>query len=148
MGVVVTGIAQSTDTEAVEKALRAAGLSLEQLTILTNGDGPEGRADSGIRFIYTGADTVRNILGSGSGGITSFGAEMPGVEPGGTQEFFQDETLTDQLSELAIPDSELEGYVEALEAGRSVFAYYAQPATVATAEDCFRQSGVNKVRTY
>ncbi len=41
MGLVVTGISQNADTTAIEEALRAAGLSVEPLTVYTSGDGPE-----------------------------------------------------------------------------------------------------------
>lgn len=150
MGLVVTGISQSTDVSAVEQALRGAGLSLESLTVYCGGEGRQEMPESGIRFIYTGTEDVRNLLGTGSTGILSMGgADVPGLtsdDP--SQEYFRQETLSEELSELEIPDSELESYVEALDAGRCLLAYYATKDNLATVEGVFRGGGLVNVRTF
>jgi hypothetical protein len=148
VGLVVTGISQSADTAAIEQALRAAGLSLEPLTVYSSGDGPEDRADSGVRFVYTGTDSARNILGRGSE-LTSFGGtEVPGLGTDSGPEYFPTESISLQLSELEIPDDEVDNYVDAIDAGRSVVAYFAGPDTLAAAEAAFRSSGLANVRTF
>jgi len=146
---VVTGIAQTSDTTALEKALRDAGLSVEPLSVYVGGDEPEDRPDSGARFIYTGSDSITDILGRGSSGIfTSGGGHVPGLETSGSSEYFHHESREDELSELDIPDSELSNYEEAMDAGRSVVAYFARPETAASIEGVFRTAGVTNVRTY
>ena len=63
-------------------------------------------------------------------------------------EYFQPETVADELSELEIPDSMLENYEDAIEAGHGVAAYFARPETVATVEGAFRSAGLANVHTY
>lgn len=150
MGLVVTGITQGIDTNGIEQALRGAGLSLEPLTVFCAGEGREETPESGIRFIYTGTEDVRNLLGTGSTGIFAMGgAEVPGLAADApSPEYFHQETLTEELSELEIPDSELDNYVEALDAGHCLVAYYAAPNTLEAVEAAFRSSGLAKVRTF
>ena len=149
MPLVVTGISENPNTSAVEKALRDAGLSLEPLAVYLAGEAPEVHPDSGARFIYTGTDSMRDMLGRGSGGIYATGAgSVPGLEVGGSKEYFKRETIDDELSELDIPDSELENYNEAIEAGRAVVAYFARPETVGPVEGIFRDAGFANVRTF
>jgi hypothetical protein len=146
---VVTGIAQTSDTSALEKALKGAGLSLDPLTVYVGGDEPEGRPDSGARFLYMGTDSISEMLARGSSGIYSMGGgHVPGLEIADPAEYFARETEEEELSELDIPDSELHNYEEAMEAGRSVVAYFARPQTAATVEGLFRAAGLANVRTY
>jgi hypothetical protein len=149
VGLVVTGISQTTDSSALEAALKAAGLSLEPLSVYVSGDAPDERPDSGIRFVYTGNDSIREILGRGSGGIYASGSgSVPGLELDEPSEYFRRETVADELSELEIPDSMLENYEDAIEAGHAVAAYFARPETVATAEGAFRSAGLANVQTF
>jgi hypothetical protein len=149
VSLVVTGIAQNEDTKPVETALRAAGLSLEGLVVFCAGEAREERAETGVRYIYSGSESIRNILGTGSIGILSLGPEVPGISTeSAPPEYFRDETMTDELSDLDIPDSELDNYVEAIEAGRCLVAYYAERSTVDTAAGAFRQSGIANVRVF
>jgi hypothetical protein len=150
VGLVVTGISQGMDTTGVVQALQGAALSLEPLVIFCEGEAREETAESGMRFIYTGTEDVRNLLGTGSSGILSMGgAEVPGSgadEP--SPEYFRQETITDELSELEIPDSEVENYVDALHGGHCIVAYYARPENIATVEEAFRSSGLSRVQIY
>ena len=149
MPLVVTGISQNANPSAIEKALHDAGFSVEPLSVYVAGEAPEGHPDSGARFVYTGTDSIRDMLGRGSSGIYSTGAgNVPGLELDSSSEYFQRETLEEELSELDIPDSELENYEEAIEAGRALFAYFARPETVGPVEGIFRDAGLANVRTY
>src|SRR5579862_4610948 len=113
VGLAVTGIAPGVDTSAIEQALRGANLSLELLSVISSEEGVEGVADSGIRFVYSGSDAARSFLGRGTSGITSFGGtDVPGMSGSGeSQEYFRRETLSDELGDLEIPDSELGNYL-------------------------------------
>jgi hypothetical protein len=146
---VVTGISQTADTGAVEQALRGAGLSLEPLSVYLTGEAPEGRPDSGARFIYGDTDSIRDMLGGSSGIFSSGGGRVPGLQSGAAPEhYFRPETLGDQLSELDIPDSEVENYLAAMDAGHAVVAYFARPETVGPVEGLFRSSGLANVRVF
>ena len=56
--------------------------------------------------------------------------------------------MSDRLGDLEIPDDEVDNYVETLEAGRSVVAYFAKPENIGQVTDIFRASGLAKVKTF
>jgi hypothetical protein len=145
---VVTGISQNTNTQPIEQALRAASLSIDPLSVFTSGDAPDDRADSGIRFIYSGSDTPKTIFGQTSE-LTSFGGtEVPGLGLSEKSEYFTPESVTDELSETGIPDSALDNYVDAIEAGKSIITYQALAADQGRVEQIFRDAGLANVRSY
>ena len=150
MSLVVTGISQSADTKALEAALKAASLSIEQVSVVCGGSASEGSADSGIRFVYAGDASTSSLIGSGGGIMTSTdGTNVPGLSAQrGSREYFGQETISDLLGDLEIPDSSLENYIEAIEAGRCVFVYYAHTDTVARVEDVFRSLDLKNVTVY
>lgn len=150
MSLVVTGISQTTDTKALETALKAASLSLEQVSVVCGGAATEGSADSGIRFVYAGDSSTSSLFGSGGGLLTSTdGTNLPGLTShSSSREYFHQETLGDLLGDLEIPDSSLDNYIEAIEAGRCVFVYYAHTDTVQRVEDIFRSLDLKNVKVY
>ncbi len=134
MGLVVTGILQSGDLSALEEALREAGLPLDPIQLISGDDSTEGVARRQIG--------PRIMTGDHAGyvpGINSSGAGLS---------YFRNESLSDRLGDLEIPDSEVENYVEALAAGRSIVAYFAKPATLSVVETIFHASGLAKVKTF
>jgi tRNA A58 N-methylase Trm61 len=64
------------------------------------------------------------------------------------QNFFRNEALDDRLGDLEIPESELDNYVEALERGRSLVAYFARPDTVEKITEIFRNANLMNVRAF
>lgn len=149
MSLVVTGIAQTADTSAIEAALKAAKLSLEPLSVVCGSAGSEGQADSGIRFIYAGDSSASSLINSGSGIMTSTdGTNLPGLNSRGGGEYFRQETISDLLGDLEIPDASIDNYIEAIEAGRCVFVYYAHTDTVKQVEDIFRAISLFNVKVY
>lgn len=142
MGLVVTGISQDGDTTALEAALKAAGLPLDSLQLIGPDDSTQGSA------------SARGVIGSGGIMGGGGGTGVPGITSGnptagGTgQSFFRNETLSDRLGDLEIPDDQIDNYIDALGAGRSVIAYFAKPETVATVEGAFRTCGLARVKTF
>jgi hypothetical protein len=144
VGLVVTGISQNGDIKALEAALKAAGLPLDPIQVIGPDDSTQGAASS--------LGTVNPGLMTGGGQ----GTGVPGVTSGvptaggyGTR-YFRNEALSDRLGDLEIPDDEVDNYVQALQAGRSVVAYFAKPDNIATVEAIFRQpeSGLVKIKTF
>jgi hypothetical protein len=82
--------------------------------------------------------------GTGVPGVTS---GVPSAGGYGTR-YFRNETLGDRLGDLEIPDDELDNYIDALQAGRSVVAYFAKPETLAQVEAVFRSSDLLKIKTF
>jgi hypothetical protein len=135
VGLVVTGISQTGDIKELEAALTAAGLKLDPIQLISGADSIEGVAR---RQLGTGL-----ITGGGQGtGVPGLTGDGRGLS------YFRTESVSDRLGDLEIPDSEMDNYVEALEAGRSVVAYFAHTETVTQIEDIFRASGLAKVKTF
>ena len=143
MGLVVTGISQNGDIAALEAALKGAGLPLDSIQLIGPDDSTQGSASrSGV----LGQGGLMTGAGQGTGvpGITSGGPTAGGF---GTS-FFRNETLSDRLGDLEIPDDQVQNYIDALQAGRSVVAYFAKPDTLAAVEAAFRASGLARVKTF
>lgn len=143
MGLVVTGISQDGNIVALEESLKSAGFALDPIQLIGPDDSTQGMASRGLA-------NPGYISGSGYGS----GTGVPGINTGvptsggsGTQ-FFRNETLSDRLGDLEIPDDEVENYVEALMAGRHVVAYFAKPDTLERVTEIFRASGLAKVKVF
>ena len=146
---VVTGIAPTTDVTAVEKALRDGGYSLEPFSAYVAGDAPESHPQSGSSMLFTGTDSIHDILARGSGGIySSGGGSVPGLTQPNSTEYFQQETIEDELGDLEIPDSELANYQEAMDLGHAIVAYFAKEDNLEAIEGIFTAAGVRNVRVY
>ena len=80
------------------------------------------------------------------------GADVPGISGllgvGGTETFFRNEGLEDRLSELHIPDSEVENYVEALERGKTIIACFTKPGESERVAEVFRAASLTNVRLF
>ncbi|MGD0475327.1 MAG: hypothetical protein ABSB70_19235 [Candidatus Velthaea sp.] len=134
LGLVVTGISQTGDIKALETALTSAGLPLDPIQLISGEDSTEGIARRQ----------------SGPGLMTGDNAAfVPGISSSGRgMSYFRSESLSDRLADLEIPDSEVDNYVDALDAGRYVVAYFAKPQTIGQVETIFRDSGLAKVKTF
>ncbi len=141
MGLVVTGISQNGDIAQLEAALKAAGLPLDPIQLIGPDDSTQGAASS-MGLSNPGLN-IGGGQGTGVPGITS-SSPMSGA---GTR-YFRNEALSDRLGDLEIPDDEVENYVDALQGGRSVVAYFAKPESVAQVEDIFRAGALAKVKTF
>ncbi len=134
MALVVTGLSQNADIGALHRALEDAGLPTDGLQVIEPDDA-DARLSAGI----AGADLLMSDGGTGVPGINNSRQ---------SRSFFRDESLSDRLGDLEIPDSEVDNYIEALERGRSVVAYFAHPDTVDRIEAAFRGANLLNVRRY
>jgi hypothetical protein len=141
MGLVVTGISQDGALEPVEAALTAAGLALDAIQLIAPDDAEIGA----VRTVIG-----NSVLGDGDGGT---GTGVPGLT-GAThsslisRQLFRSESHADRLGDLEIPDDEVQNYIDALQAGRSVIAYFAKPDTLEKAAAAFRASGLARVKVF
>ncbi|HTD38570.1 MAG TPA: hypothetical protein VK669_13755 [Candidatus Limnocylindrales bacterium] len=141
MGLVVTGISQNGDIKNLEAALKAAGLPLDPIQVIGPDDSTQGAASS-MGLANTGLN-IGGGQGTGVPGITN--ASSIGSSGGGSR-YFRNEALSDRLGDLEIPDDQVDNYIEALQAGRSVVAYFAKPDNVAQVEEIFRKPDTGLVR--
>jgi len=144
VGLVVTGISQTGDITALEAALKAAGLPLDPIQVIGPDDSTQGAASSmGL------ANTGLNIGGGQGTGVPGITNVTPIGAAGGGTRYFRNEALSDRLGDLEIPDDEVDNYVEALQAGRTVVAYFAKPENVDRVNEIFRgASGLVKIKTF
>jgi hypothetical protein len=143
VGLVVTGISQNGDTAALEAALKAAGLPLDPIQLIGPDDSTQGAASS------MGLANPGLMTGGGQGtGVPGITTGTPTAGGYGTR-YFRNEALGDRLGDLEIPDDEVQNYVEALQAGRSVVAYFAKAENLAAVESIFRSvGGLVKIKTF
>jgi hypothetical protein len=137
MAFVVTGLSQSEDTSAVGAALRAAGLPLDPLQTVTPDDAADSLASSGV----AGEELITSDRGT----------RVPGINPGsggGPRRFFHSEDLADRLGDFGIPESELDNYLEALERGKTVVAYFAKADNTDKVSAAFASANLANVRTF
>ena len=139
MALVVTGISPTPNISALETALRDAGCSLEHIQVVEPGDEANPISPSSIA-----RGAVGDIeTGTGVPGLTDRSAY--GV--GGTR-YFRNESLSDRLADFDIPDDEVDNYLDALAAGRSVVAYFARADDIDRVEGVFRAAGLARVKRF
>jgi hypothetical protein len=134
LGLVVTGISQNGDIKALETSLKDAGLPLDPVQLISGEDSTEGVARR--------QSSPHLIMGDNAGHVPGINDSGPGLS------YFRNESLSDRLGDLEIPDAEVDNYIDALEAGRSIVAYFAKPDTIEQVETIFRNSGLAKVKTF
>jgi len=142
VGLVVTGISQDGNIASLEAALKEAGLPLDAIQLIGPDDSTQGAASS------MGMANPGLMTGGGQGtGVPGVTSGVPTAGGYGTR-YFRNEALSDRLGDLEIPDDQVDNYVDALQAGRSVVAYFAKPETLAQVETIFRGSGLARVKTF
>jgi hypothetical protein len=140
VGLVVTGISQTGDINALEAALKAAGFALDPLQLIGPDDSTQGAASS------FGLTNPGLMTGGGQGtGVPGVTSGVPTAGGYGTR-YFRNEALWDRLGDLEIPDDQIDNYVDALQARRSVVAYFARPDSVDKIEEIFRSPEVGLAR--
>jgi hypothetical protein len=138
----VTGISQDGDIAPIETALKAANLPLDPIQLIGPDDSTQGAASS------MGLTNPGLMTGGGQGtGVPGITSGVPTAGGYGTR-YFRNEALSDRLGDLEIPDDEMDNYIDALGAGRSIVAYFAKPETVTQIEALFRANGLLKVKTF
>jgi hypothetical protein len=139
MSLVVTGISPNSDLTALEAALSAGGFPLEPLSLVEPSDVTSSTPTSGlVPDRMAGLDTGTGVPGLTNGPAIGFGARP----------FFRDETLSARLGDFEIPDDQLDNYLDALGAGRSVVAYFAKAESIDQIEGLFRTSGLANVKRF
>ncbi len=136
MATIVTGLLQGTDLSTLRAAIRDAGHDPDSLQVLSPDDAQESSSSH-----FVGRDMLGDHGSTGTG--------VPGITSSqNRREYFRNDSITDRLGDFEIPDSEVDNYVEAIERGRSVVAYFAKPATVDAVEAAFRGANLSNVRRF
>lgn len=152
----VTGIAQSSDPEHLETALcESEAVDCDKLAVITKDSPTEAHEDSILNFMHVGqshttSDTAHSVISGTTSILTDYSApQVPNISSDNRYVgFFAEPHIIDHLADYAIPQDQVQNYNDAIEAGRSVVVYKAQPAESAAVEQSFKDAGLKNVKTF
>jgi len=132
----VTGIAQTSDPEHLENALCGQEtVDCEKLAVITKDAPTEDHEESILNFMHVGqgshatTDVAHEVISGGTAIMTNFGDPNVPNMSSDTRfvGFFAEPHIIDHLSDWPIPQDQVQNYNDAIEAGRSVVVYKAEP---------------------
>ncbi len=129
MGTMVVGIFKDHDAVAkLADTIKASGLDIERLKVITSETPSDDLVSSGVEFILSGEPNA-DAMGSGTGIITGFGGmSVPGLTDETPKGAGMVSSGSDELlAELSIPDGRSDDYTDAIDSGRSVAGFAAGP---------------------
>lgn len=139
---VVAGIARTSDPAQLEKILMGcAELDPQRLTIITKSQLTPTYEDSPLRSVHSIGPTMST--GSGGTGVPGIGGGSPSLLSSAGRAH-----VPQYLQDAAIPHDVAENYNIAIDEGRSVVTYRANPDEASTAEATFRSCGLVNVKTF
>lgn len=152
----VTGISQTSDPQHLESALCSSdAVNCDKLAVITKDSPSEQHEDSILTFMHVGqdhttSDAAHNVITGSSSILTNFsGPSVPNISSDTRYVgFFAEPHIIDHLAEYDIPQDQVQNYNDAIEAGRSVVVYKAQPAESAAVEQSFKDAGLKNVKTF
>jgi hypothetical protein len=140
---VVAGIARTSDPAQLEKILMGcAELNSERLAVITKAQLTTAHDESPLRFVHS----TGSGMSTGSGGTG-----VPGISSGGSVNLSSlagRGHAPNYLRNIAIPRDVAENYNIAIDEGRSVVTYRANPDESSAAEQTFRSCGLVNVKTF
>jgi hypothetical protein len=152
----VTGIVPTQNISELESTLGTVeGVDRSKLTVITKAERSYEHDSSFLNFVHAGgaqidSDVVGRLAGGGgSPAIGTDGTGVPGIGASSSSlGLLGSPKVAQTVGTLPIPPDEADNYNDALEDGRCVIAYEADPALASTVETAFRNAGVRKVKTF
>ena len=144
VSMVVAIFPETAALKPVIDGLKAIGVDLEKLRVLTLEEVPTELASSGVQFVWLG-DVERAAT---PGDLGSGGTGVPGLKTGSASptEVHGDELL-EGLSEMGIPDGRSDDYAKAVEEG-SVIMGYPSFADSAALRQVFSSNGASNIAEF
>lgn len=149
MGTVVVGIFPNHEgLVKLTDALKAKGLSVDRLRIVSPETPSDDLIGSGAQFTFSG-DAEATTIGSGGGIITGFGGTgVPGLSENIPHvSAFHESSTAELLSELDIPDGRVDDFRSALSQGRTIVGYNAAKDTEQV-KSLFSAAGASPVEVF
>jgi hypothetical protein len=152
----VTGIAQSSDPQRLEDALCTKdAVNCEKLSVITKDTPTDEHEDSLLNFMHVGqehvtTDVSHQVITGGEAILTNFGdPQVPDISSDNRYVgFFAEPHIINHLWNFAIPADQVQNYNDAIEMGRSVVVYKAEPAEAPAVEQTFKDAGLKNVKTF
>jgi hypothetical protein len=152
----VTGISQSSDPAQLESTLcNQEAVDCDKLAVITKDSPTDMHHESMLTFLHVGnahptSDVQHDVITGGESILTNFGdPQVPNISSDTRYVgFFAEPHIIDHLADYAIPEDQVQNYNDAIEAGRSVVLYKAEPAEAAGVEQSFKDAGLKNVKTF
>jgi len=152
----VTGIAQSSHPEHLEDALCAKEtVNCDKIAVITKDAPTDMHHESVLTFMHVGqghptSDVQHEVIVGGESILTNFGdPQVPNISSDNRYVgFFAEPHIIDHLANYAIPQDQVQNYNDAIEAGRSVVVYKADPDEAPAVEQTFKDAGLKNVKTF
>jgi hypothetical protein len=152
----VTGIAQSSNPAQLESALcNQEAVDCDKIAVITKDSPSDMHHESVLTFLHVGgehttSDVQHDVITGGEAILTNFGdPQVPNISSDMRYVgFFAEPHIIDHLADYAIPEDQVQNYNDAIEAGRSVVVYKAEPAEAAGVEQSFKDAGLKNVKTF
>ena len=152
----VTGIAQTSDPAHLENTLcNTDAVNADKIAVITKDQPTDEHHESVLTFFHVGqehatSDVAHEVIVGGESILTNFGdPQVPNIsEDTRYIGFFAEPHIIDHLSDYAIPGDQVQNYNDAIEAGRSVVVYKADPGEAPTVEKTFKDAGLKNVKTF
>jgi hypothetical protein len=151
----VTGIAQTSSPEHLEDALVKEHVDTSKLAVITKDEPTDLHHESVLNFMHVGQDHATSdldheVITGGTSILTNISEpQVPNISSDSRYiGFFAEPHIIDHLAEYAIPQDQVQNYNDAIEAGRSVVVYKAEPTEAPTVEQTFKDAGLKNVKTF
>ncbi len=151
----VTGIAQSSDPGDLETALPNPPVDPEKVAVITKDAPTDLHHESMLNYMHVGqghptSDVQHEVIAGGESILTNFGdPQVPNISADSRYiGFFAEPHIIDHLADYAIPQDQVQNYNDAIEMGRSVVVYKAEPHEAADVEQTFKDAGLKNVKTF
>ena len=152
----VTGIAQSSDPQHLESALCGKEtVNCEKLAVITKDAPSDLHHESVLTYMHVGqdhttSDVQHDVITGGESILTNWGdPQVPNISSDNRYiGFFAEAHIIDHLADYAIPQDQVQNYNDAIEAGRSVVVYKAEPGEASGVEQTFKDAGLKNVKTF
>jgi hypothetical protein len=151
----VTGIAQTSNPEHLEDALCKEPVDCDKLAVITKEPPSDVHHDSVLTFMHVGqdhptSDVQHEVITGGEAILTNWGdPQVPNISSDNRYiGFFAEPHIINHLAEYAIPEDQVQNYNDAIEAGRSVVLYKANPTEAPSVEQTFKDAGLKNVKTF
>lgn len=151
----VTGIAQSSNPEHLEDALCKEPVDCSKMAVITKDEPTDQHHESVLTFMHVGSDHAttdvqHEVITGGEAILTNFGdPQVPNISSDMRYiGFFAEPHIIDHLAQYNIPGDQVQNYNDAIEAGRSVVVYKAEPGEAPVVEQSFKDAGLKNVQTF
>jgi len=152
----VTGISQTSDPEHLESTLCGKEVvDCDKLAVITKDAPTDMHHESVLTYMHVGqghptSDVQHEVVTGGESILTNFGdPQVPNISSDNRYVgFFAEPHIIDHLADYAIPKDQVQNYNDAIEAGRSVVVYKAEPSEAPDVEETFKEAGLKNVKTF